>query len=351
MALVNRRMPEGVRQAILPWLRQRCPGADDIILPTPRRPDAGGSSDTFFLDPLIREDGKERRESWVLRIEATDYQVYQDPSVERQYRVMTLLAQHSDVPVPRAFWYEPDRLILGAPFFLMECVPGDLLALDYHSSGLLTELAPAERETLWLSAVEAMARIHRVPVEPFQDLARPHLGVTGLDQEIAFWDGYTHWSEIRVHPVQERARRWLDDHMPESRSTGLAWGDARPCNMIFRDRACQAVIDWETVSLGGAETDLGWWLFWDWFITEGWRNPRLAGLGDRETTVKSWEHFVGRKVQHLEWHEVFATLRFSMIIQRSLNLARKMQGDVGGPHGDTDLEATIRDRLSALIGS
>jgi aminoglycoside phosphotransferase (APT) family kinase protein len=107
MALVNRRMFEVVRQAILPWLRERSPGADEIILPTPRRPDAGGSSDTFFLDPLIREHGKERREYWVLRIEATEFQVYQDPSVERQYEVMTLLAQHSDVPVPRTFSRPP----------------------------------------------------------------------------------------------------------------------------------------------------------------------------------------------------------------------------------------------------
>jgi aminoglycoside phosphotransferase (APT) family kinase protein len=228
----------------------------------------------------------------------------------------------------------------------MERVPGDFLPHDYHSAGLLTELAPAERQTLWLSALEAMARIHRVPVEPFQGLARPHLGASGLEQEIAFWDRYARWSGIQIYPVHERARRWLDDHMPETRLTGLAWGDARPCNMIFRDRACQAVIDWETVSLAGAETDLAWWLFWDWFITEGWGNPRLAGLGDRESTVKSWEHFVGRKAQDLEWHEVFATLRFSMIIQRSLELMRETHGDVG-----TDFAAIIRGRLSALIGS
>src|SRR5579864_7421550 len=112
MALVNGRIPEAVGQAILPWLRARIPAADEIVVPTPRVPDEGGSSDTFFLAPIIRERGAERREDWVLRIEATEFQVYQDPSVERQFRVMAVLAEVSDVPVPRVFWYEPDRSIL-----------------------------------------------------------------------------------------------------------------------------------------------------------------------------------------------------------------------------------------------
>ena len=40
--------------------------------------------------------------------------------------------------------------------------------------------------------------------------------------------------------------------MPDERPTGMARGDARLGNMVVHDDACRAVLDWETVSLGGA---------------------------------------------------------------------------------------------------
>ncbi|TAL04272.1 MAG: phosphotransferase family protein [Rhodospirillaceae bacterium] len=348
MALVNLRDPETVRQAILPWLHEHIAGADEIVLPTPRQPDAGGSSDTFFLIPMIRERGVERREDWVLRIEATDFQIYKDPSVERQFRVMEILAQSGEVPVPKAFWYEPDRQVLGAPFFLMERAEGKIPDSFYHSQGLFTEVPPTARATMWLSGIEAMAKIHRADLKPFQFLARPALGPTGLDQEIAVWDEYMRWSGAPILPIQERVRQWLSDHAPLERPTGLAWGDARPVNMVFRNNACRAVIDWETVSLGGAETDLGWWVFFDWFVSDGIGVPRLEGLGGRDETIKVWEHFAGRKAQAMEWHEVFATWRYSLISDRARYLVRKMNKADVIPD---ESENPVPKRLAALIGS
>jgi hypothetical protein len=41
----------------------------------------------------------------------------------------------------------------------------------------------------------------------------------------------------------------------------LCWGDARPGNQMFDGPELLAIFDWEMVSLGNAESDLGWWLF------------------------------------------------------------------------------------------
>ncbi len=329
------------------WLHARLPGANSIMVPPPTRPGAGGSSDTLLVDPVIREGGSERRERWVLRIEPSDNRVYLDQSVERQFRVMQALGALGTVPVPHVLWLEPDPAVLGAPFFLMERVEGAIPHDLYHSQGILADAQPATRGALWLEAVRSMAAIHATPVEPFAFLARPERGATGLVQEVALWDEYARWSGAPIQPVQNRARGWLEGHMPKTQPDGLAWGDARPGNLVFRDGRCAAVLDWETVSLMGAESDLGWWMFFDWMVSDGMGIPRLEGIGDGRALISAWEGFSGRKARDMEWHEVFATWRFSLISDRARLLMRQRGQADPVPAGVPSPHAR---RLEMLVG-
>jgi aminoglycoside phosphotransferase (APT) family kinase protein len=339
--------PEKLRLDLQYWLRQRLVGADEVELPQLQRPEAGGSSETLFLDPIIREYNSERRVHWVLRAQATQFQVYEDPSVERQYRVMQRLGELNAAPVPKMLWYEPDPAVIGTPFFVMERVEGRVPADLYNERGLFTEVTAAVREALWLSAIESLARIHSTNPDDFRFLERGGQGASGLDHEIAHWDSYMRWSGAPIRPIQERARRWLEDHLPAERPTGLAWGDARLGNMVFRDQRCVAVIDWETTSLGGAETDLGWWLFYDWMVSDGFGHARLPGIGDRDQMIRVWQEFAGRPPQALDWHEVFATWRYNLISDRARHLMRTA-GSGKAPPPARSLPA---ERLAALIGA
>jgi aminoglycoside phosphotransferase (APT) family kinase protein len=223
-------------------------------------------------------------------------------------------------------WYEEDKSILGESFFLMERVHGTVPRDLFHSDsdGLFARSAPAEREAMWLSAVKAMAGIHVVNAQDYAFLDRPQWGRTALDQEMAIWDSYSRWSGAALQPIQVRARLWLDDNKPTAVPQSLAWGDARLGNMIFRDNACVAVLDWETVSLCCAEADLGWWLFYDWYASDGLGQgaPRLEGVPTAAATLKFWEDLTGRKAKNIEWFVVFATWRFSMICDRAVSLSR-----------------------------
>ena len=336
MAIATRRDPESVRPVIEDWLRARLPDATRVDLAPLKRPQGGSSSETLFLQPEITEHGVTRREHWVLRIQATGYQVYQDPSVERQHRIMDIVRRHSTAPVPVMLWLEGDSAVLGAPFFVMERIEGQVPDERYHSRGVLFDASPAEREAMWLSGIRAMAAVHRVDPALASFLSRPELGPTGLDQEIAAWDAYLEWAAVNPHPVLNRARRWLADHLPAHRPTGVAWGDARLGNMVFRDGVCRAVLDWETASLGGAETDLGWWLYYDWWITEGTGVPRLDGIGDRTATIAAWEQFAGRKAEAMEWHEMFGTYRFAIISERAIALTAAAGGSMPVNGGDAN---------------
>lgn len=333
--------------ALHDWLQGKLAPSQLIRLPEPIRPGAGASSDTLFLNPVVKEGNAERELRLVLRIEPRTRRIYMLPSIERQFGVMEKLAWLGSVPVPVVLWHEPDPALLGAPFFIMERVEGQVPSDFMHSQGLLAELSPVDREALWLEAVAAMAAIHAAPVKHFEFLARPEWGANGLTQEIALWDEYARWSGAPVHAVQERTRIWLEDHRPMQQPDGLAWGDARISNMMFRNSRCAAVLDWETVSLAGAESDLGWWMFFDWMMADGWGVPRLEGIGDGAALVKAWESLSGRYAENMEWHEVFATWRFSLISGRARRLMRQrgeadpMPAGMSSPH--------IR-RLEMLIG-
>jgi aminoglycoside phosphotransferase (APT) family kinase protein len=347
MTATGRIMNPQQLHALRDWLQEKLAPMPLIRLPEPTRPGAGASSETLFLNPVVGEENAQRELRLVLRIEPTARRIYMLPSIARQFGVMERLAALGSAPVPVVRWHEPDPAVLGAPFFVMERVEGQIPNDFLHSKGLLADLSPVDREALWLTAVAAMAAVHAAPARQFEFLARPEWGANGLAQEIALWDEYARWSGAPLHAVQARTRLWLEDHKPVQQADGLAWGDARICNMIFRDGRCAAVLDWETVSLAGAESDLGWWMFYDWMMAEGWGVPRLDGIGDGAVLVKAWEGFSGRRAENMEWHEVFATWRFSLISDRARLLMRQRGEADPLPAG---LPTPHVRRLEMLIG-
>ena len=332
---ISKRDPAALAATMQAWLERRIPDGRIVLGPISEA-SGGHSSETLFISAEIARGGAVEQARWVLRIEATGHQVYQDPSVARQAWVMQAVARSGLAPVPRVLWIEEDSAVLGAPFFIMERVDGEAGDEHYHSRGVLFDAPEAERAAMWLSAVEAMAGVHRVDPAEAGFLARPALGPTGLDQEIAAWDNYCLWAAVKPNATLERARAWLTRNLPSHRPTGLAWGDARLGNVMFRDGRCCALLDWETASLGGAETDLGWWIYYDWWIAEGMNTPRLAGIGGREETIRAWEHFAGRKAEAMEWHEVFATWRFAIISERAVDLANLQGGGLPILGGDSN---------------
>lgn len=285
------------------------------------RTQGGASSETYFV--TVRTGSRMTPVEWVLRVEPTGHQVYQDPSVARQFEVITQLARLAELPIPPPVALETDASVIGAPFFLMERASGDAPPNDYHSEGLLVTLDPVRRRAMWHESVKLLAHLHAVDPADFGFLAfadcRPD--AEGLAQELARWDSYRTWSAVPELPVYDRARRWLDDHRPTLGTGGFAWGDARLPNIMFTHARPVALLDWETASLGGAETDLGWWLFYDRMIAEAAGIPRLDGIGGGVATIALWEDHSARKALHMEWHRVFAGYRFALISERARSLA------------------------------
>ncbi|HEV2368932.1 MAG TPA: phosphotransferase family protein, partial [Acidimicrobiales bacterium] len=283
-------------------------------------PGATGFSNETLLFDVTWSDGAERRaEALVLRVKPTGYRVFLEDDFELQYRVLEELGRRR-VPVPPVRELETDASVLGAPFFLMSrvdgLVPGD--SPPYNAEGFIKDMAPEQRYALWRSAMDALVAVHRAGLEGgFDFLQKPERGPTGLDQQLRYYEESLEWAaQGRPQPVAEAAWAWLSSHVPDDRPTALSWGDSRIANMIFEGTECRAVLDWEMVSLGGPEMDLGWWLFLDRFSAEGYGLERLPGLGSREETIALWEKGTGLTARNLEFYEIYAGLRFAVVMMR-----------------------------------
>jgi aminoglycoside phosphotransferase (APT) family kinase protein len=311
----------------------------------------GGSSDTSFIDVVWVEDAGPVRQSLVLRCEPLSFRVYPDPDIGRQVGILNALRAEGTVPVPQVLWFEPNPGVLGTPFFVMEKITGNTLPTfpSYNASGWLADATPAQREQAWVSAVQTLALVHKVDAKWFSFLDSPSDGASGLDQQLTYWERYQQTQLAQPpHGMFAQAQRWLEHNVPREKPSALSWGDARLGNLMFGGFECAAVLDWETVSLGGAEADLGWWLFYDEFFSTGLGLARLEGLGDRAATVALWEKSTGRRASNLLFYDIFAAYRVAQTIERvvMLHAARGTALPVGS--GDENPAIIVLARLMEL---
>jgi aminoglycoside phosphotransferase (APT) family kinase protein len=254
--------------------------------------------------------------------------VFLESEFETQYRVLDILCDQTDLPIPRVRWYEDDERVLGAPFFLMEQirgqVPGDTPA--YTMGGWPFEASVEQQERLWWNGLDVMARIHRLDWRSLGlgFLVKPERGKTGLDQQLTYYQAYFDWAaKDRPQPSVQAMWDWLLDNRPhhDPSQEALCWGDARIGNIIFDEASTvRAVLDWEMVALGNPVQDLAWWLFLDRYQSEGYGAPRLPGFPSREATVARWEQLTGRTADHLDWYERWAAFRFGVVMIRIAQL-------------------------------
>jgi aminoglycoside phosphotransferase (APT) family kinase protein len=287
-------------------------------------PSTGFSNETLLFDCAWRERGVEQRRGLVARIKATGFQVFPEYDVERQYRILEILGTKTDVPVPRVFGYEADESWLGAPFFLMERIDGRVPDDNppYHAAGWVTEVTAAEREAMWWSGIDMLARIHRLDwrLLGFGFLEAPGEAATPLARQLDYYERFLDWAaEGSPRPLERSVLRWLRSHAPATNEpVQLSWGDSRLGNLMFREGRCVAVFDWEMATLASPIADFAWWLYFDRHHSEGCEVPRLEGFPSREATIERYYERTGFDVEHLAYYEIFAALRFSVIMIRLL---------------------------------
>jgi aminoglycoside phosphotransferase (APT) family kinase protein len=355
MALSNQTNPEQAERVLTPWLAAKLPSARGVRVFDAHVPSAAGlSAETILFEAVWSEDGTERRRSLVARVRPAGASVFPDYDFEAEFRVLQAVGR-AGLPVPEALWYEPDASILGGEFIVMERLYGQVPTDDppFTVTGFVLELSAEQQAALCDNALQVLAKIHAVDWSGagLDLLDRSELGAAGFDQHLAHWENTFEWAaEGEPNPTVEAAFEWVREHRPtEDEPLVLNWGDARIGNMLFADDMTVAgVLDWEMVSLGSPELELGWWLFLLRHHTEGIGAPLPAGFPTREATIARYEELTGHQVEHIDFYEAFAGLRLSILMHRAGNMM--IAAGLLPPDAPMKLNNPASQLLAKLVG-
>lgn len=310
-----KRDQEHAKHVLSEWISSNIPSSAGFRLENLAIPEGSGvSSETLIVSGSCNGVPK----SYVVKCDTPDG-LYMHSDLRQQYDLVDSLKRISEVPVPVLYGFESNPSVLGQAFYVMECVAGKVPADNppFNLSGWVASLTVDQRRSLFASALENLVKVHQVDVESVAFLARPARGRSGFDQEFNYYLDYGEWAAPEGLPkVIREAVNWLKANYPEETPTGLSWGDARLGNMVFHNQRCCAVLDWEMVSLGGAELDLAWWACMDRATTVSLGIPRLEGIGSPAELVSSWQDVMGREAKNMQFYLVFNAYRLAVIVLR-----------------------------------
>lgn len=280
-------------------------------------------------NPTYRIDAGGR--SYVLRRKPPGILLPSAHAVDREYRVITALAQ-TDVPVPRTYCLCEDDGVIGTVFYIMEMVQGRIL---WDST--LPDMNRAERGRIYQAMNEAMAALHKVD---YQAIGLGDFGKVGeyRERQIHRWSKTYRLSEGDPIPAMDRLIEWLPQNIPAGDETTLIHGDFRMDNMVFHptEPRVVALLDWELATLGHTVGDftytlMGWRLGKDLFRGIADADLPALGIPTESEYIAQYCALTGRDgIQNLEWYLAYNMFRLAAILQ---GIAKRAQdGTAASPH-------------------
>lgn len=271
------------------------------------------------VDELHRLPGGASREIWSFTATGAThptarYVLRRDPagsviesSREGEFRLLQA-AHAAGVPVPAVRWCGDAAADLGS-FFIMEFVAGETIARKLFRDDAFT----AARSALPKQLAQALARIHAMPLDTLDFLARPADDVTPAAAELQRYEDIYRAIAPEPHPAFELAFRWLAARKPSPRRRTVVHGDFRIGNVIVGPDGLRSVIDWELTHVGDPMEDLGWMCVRSWRF--GADDKPVGGLGQRKCFFAAYEHAGGDPVDPavVRWWEVFGNLKWGII--------------------------------------
>jgi aminoglycoside phosphotransferase (APT) family kinase protein len=208
----------------------------------------GGFSNLTYL---VRCGGREM----VLRRPPLGSKVKTAHDMAREHRVLSALAPVYEL-APRPLALCEDAAVLGAPFYLMERVPGIILR------GRLPrgfELAPDTARELARALIANLAMLHALDwrAAGLEGFGRPD-GYAG--RQAAGWAERWRGSQTDPVPALDEVAAWLVANVPASESAALVHNDYKHDNLVLdpaEPTHIRAVLDWEMATIGDPLLDLG----------------------------------------------------------------------------------------------
>ncbi len=286
---------------------------------------AGGRSNLTYRLSVSDPSG---RHLLVLRRPPLGHVLPTAHDMSREFRVLSALAG-TRVPVARPVAYCSDADVIGAPFYVMEHVPGMVLRTS-ADTGRLTE---AQNACLSERLADMMAAIHAVDVEAV-GLSGLGRGAGYLRRQLDRWQRQWDLSVTRELPEYARLVDRLTAALPAEGEVTLVHGDFRLDNVLVAlspEPTITAVVDWEMATLGDPLADLGLTLvYWTDPGEKGWLGPvgvpaDAPGLSTDGTTspgfwtraefTAEYARRTGRDVSRIGYYVAFGYFKLAVVLE------------------------------------
>jgi aminoglycoside phosphotransferase (APT) family kinase protein len=253
--------------------------------------------------------------------------------VLREARLLHAL-EATPVRVPRVLAACADPSVIGAPFYVMERITGEVIT-DSIPAPLDT---PEQHARIADELIEALVELHGI------DWTRIGLDGFGkpsgyLERQLRRFSGLWEHNRTRELPQVEEVRRWLAANLPSSPPATIVHGDFRLGNTIFALQAparLVAIFDWEMATIGDPLADVGYMLM-------HWTQPGDAlgkfnahnvtlrtGFPTRAELTARYEERSGRPVGALDWYVALALWKAVVFMEG--NYKRALAGSVDDPY-------------------
>ena len=246
------------------------------------------------------------------------------PSAHDVLREARLLEAIRGTPVraPTVLATCDDETVIGAPFYVMERVEGDVMTADVPAP---LDDEPS-RSRIGEELIDALVEVHAVDWRAcgLEGYGKP----TGyLDRQLRRFGGLWEHNRTRELPVLDEVTAWLAAHKPESGDATIVHGDYRLGNTMFAPGAparLVAIFDWELATIGDPLADVGY-LVATWSQHDDPDDPlrglsaatRRPGFPTREELVARYEARSGRSMSDVRWYMTLALWKSAVFLEGS----------------------------------
>ena len=253
--------------------------------------------------------------------------------VLREARLLTAL-EPTAVRTPRVLAVCDDPAVIGAPFYVMERVEGEVITNSVPAPLDTEEQRAAVAEEL----VRGLVELHAVDWTTLglEGFGKP----TGyLERQLRRFGGLWEHNRTREIPEMEAVGRWLAEHLPQSPPATVVHGDYRLGNTIFAAQAparLAAILDWEMATIGDPLADIGYMMIhWEQADDPPTRFALHSvtsrpGFPTRRQLVARYEELSGRSVDDLDWYVALALWKATVFMEG--NYKRAVSGSTDDPY-------------------
>jgi aminoglycoside phosphotransferase (APT) family kinase protein len=258
------------------------------------------------------------------------------PSAHDVLREARLLRALEPTPVrsPRVLAVCDDTAVIGAPFYVMERVDGDVI-----TTAIPQPLdTPEQRARIADELIDALVELHAVD---WTTLGLEGFGKPSgyLERQLRRFNGLWEHNRTRELPEVEEVGSWLATNLPESPPSTIVHGDYRLGNTMFAAGAPArliAIFDWEMATIGDPLADVGYMMI-------HWTQPgddvgrfnlhtvtTLPGFPTRQELISRYEQRSGRSMQALSWYVTLALWKAVVFMEG--NYKRAVAGSTDDPY-------------------